>query len=364
MSGGSPSAKRMLHFFWFGYQRRHGDEALYQEANVEIQKWAERQLAERFTVHSSSCITQGRVTSSARDILIGHPSWDVNVAAAPRIGTSARDWMTDNKLDPGAACHPNSYVLVPWVPEFPPEWTQYMTCYESQLERAKLVFAICGGIWLERTLALRNGSIQQRVRDKLVRLNMSVNADAFKIVKRAFNPVGRRRLVHVSNLGSYKGIDLLLESTLGVALPSLGSRSLKGLALGEIEIKVNGKFYAINNLGPINNDHDEQIRQVVDQHDFYIHAASMDAQATVILEFISRGLIPIVTPESGFEGEDAIYLTSSAERNREIIAQALQMPDEECVRRSARLKAYVRREHSWRAFYETIASRIEATCEN
>ena len=151
---------------------------------------------------------------------------------------------------------------------------------------------------------------------------------------------------------------------MGVTLPSVGSRNLKELARGEIEIKINGKFYSINNLGPVNNDNDEQIRSLVEEHDFYIHTSSMDAQATTVLEFAARGLIPIVTPESGFECEDAIYLSSSAVRNREIIASALQMPEEECMRRSERLKAYVRQEHSWRVFYDTISSHIEATCES
>jgi len=355
--------RRLLHFFWFGYQRRHGDAAHYQDANIEIQKWAERLLSERYAVHSSSCVTQGRVTQAASDILIGHPNWDLNVAAADRIGRSERDWMTDNRLTPDAACHPNSYVLMPWVPAFPPEWTDYMTSYESQLERAKLVFAICGRIWHERTLALRDGSIQDRVRHKLVRLNMSVNADALRIAKTRFNPAGRRRLIHVSNLGSYKGIPLLMESTLGVALPSVGSRALKQFSRGEIEIKVDGRFYPIYNLGPVNNDDDGQIRDLVENHDFYIHTSSMDAQATTVLEFAVRGLVPIVTPESGFECEDAVYLTSSAERNREIIAEALRMPEEDLIRRSERVRAYVRREHSWRSFYSTIASHIEATRE-
>ena len=356
---------RLLHFFWFNYHQRLGDEGRYQESNSEIQKWAEKQLSKSFTVHSTSCVTQGRVTVSKEDILLGHPNWDTHSAATGRFGSSERDWMRDNRLRDADACHPNSYVLMPWtVPAFPPEWTDNMPCYESQLERARLIFAISGRIWHERTLALRDDTIQSRVKDKLVRLNMCVSNAAFAIGKQAFNPVGARRLIHVSNMAPYKNVDLLLQSTDGVTVPSIGSRALKKLARGTAEIDVAGKPREFNHLGALNNDDEAQIRLLVEAHDFYIQTSSLDAQATTILEFGARGLIPIVTAESGFECEGAIYLTGSPAQNKDIIAKALNMPDDECRRRSALVKAHIRREHSWDRFYATIAEKISATCVN
>ena len=355
---------RLLHFFWFNYHRRSGDEIVYQDSNSEIQKWGERLLSRNFPVHSTSCVSQGRVTVSKDDILLGHPTWDGLNSALEQFGRSERDWMRDNRLHEDDASHPNSYVLVPWVPQFPPEWTSRMPCYESQLEAARVIFAICGRLWLERTLELRDASIQSRVKNKLVRLNMCVNSGAFRESKEAFNPVGRRRLIHVSNMAPYKNIDLLLQSTAGVTVPSIGSRALKKLARGEAEMDVAGESLPFINLGAVNNDDQEQIRALVRGHDFYIHTASMDAQATTTLEFAARGLIPIVTPESGFDGEDAIYLTGSPQKNREIIRRALEMTDEECMHRSRRLREYISREHSWESFYATIAAKISATCQN
>ena len=110
--------QRLLHFFWFNYHRRLGDENVYQDSNSEIQKWAEKCLSRRFMVHSTSCVTQGRVTVSKEDILIGHPNWDPQLPAASRAGGSARDWMRDNRLRDVDGYHPNSYVLMPWVPQF------------------------------------------------------------------------------------------------------------------------------------------------------------------------------------------------------------------------------------------------------
>jgi hypothetical protein len=356
--------KRLLHFFWFGYDRRENDRSVYELSNLEIQKWAELSLEDRFDVHSTSCQRQGRVTRSASDILIGHPSWHPNFAQPGANGRSERNWVFDNRLAPDARCHPNTYVLMPWVPYLPVEWEESMPWYESQLDAAKLIFGICGPIWYDETMRLDDTTAIGRARSRLVRLDMCVNADALKPEKRVFNPVGRRRVVHVSNLGTYKGFDLLLESTRGVTVPSLGSIALEKFDKGATTIRQFGKDYAINNLGRIDNADVKQIGAIVDEHDFYLHTASMDAQATTTLEFGVRGLVPIVTRESGFECEDAIYLTRYADRNREIIRQALQMPDEELRARSERIKARIRSAHSWPKFYDTIAGHIDRTCEH
>jgi glycosyltransferase involved in cell wall biosynthesis len=355
--------KRLLHFFWFNYDRRENDRDVYDTSNGEIQKWAERMLEDRFDVHSTSCATQGRVTRSPSDILIGHPTWHLDFARPVPPGRSQRDWVRDNRLLPEAHAHPNTYILTPWVPRFPLEWEHSMPWLESQLDAAKLVFGICGSIWHEQTMALDGTTAQGRAKSKLVRLNMCVNPEALTVRKRAFNPVGRRRMIHVSHLGTFKGFDLLLESTKGMAVPSIGSGSLGQLEPGVVKIRIYDNEYVIDNLGYIDNSDDARMQTLVDDHDFYLHTSSMDAQATTILEFGVRGLVPIVTPESGFESEGAIYLTRDGGRNREIIAHALQMPDEELRHRSECVREHIRTAHSWRTFYDTIAGHIERTCE-
>jgi hypothetical protein len=355
--------KRLLHFFWFNYDRREHDREIYDSSNGELQKWAERLLEERFDVHSTSCVTQGRVTRSPSDILIGHPTWHTESREPSPAGRSQRNWVRDNRLAPDAAAHPNTYILTPWVPYFPLEWEQGMPWADSQLDAAKLVFGICGPIWYEQTMALDDTTPQGRARSKLVRLDMCVNFDALTERKRSFNRIGERKLIHVSHLGSFKGFDLLLESTKGIAVPSIGSGSLGQLAKGLVNISVYGKEYVINNLGLLVNSDRAAMQKLVDEHDFYLHTSSMDAQATTILEFGVRGLVPIVTPESGFESEGAIYLTRYADRNREIIREALRMPEEELRRRAECVRERIRTKHSWRTFYDTIADHIERTCE-
>jgi glycosyltransferase involved in cell wall biosynthesis len=359
----APTSQRLLHFFWDNYQRRSNDENVYQSSNAEIQKWAERMLGRHFAVHSTSCLTQGRVTLSKEDILLGQLTWETGDAGAG-LGPSERDWVLDNRLRDDAPCHPNTYILTPWVPEFPAEWTRHMPWYEKQLEAARVIFAICGPIWLERTLALDDSTITGRVKSKLVRLNMCVNYEALRVDKARFSPAGQRKLIHVSNLASYKGFDLLAASTEGVTVPSVGSTLLGKYEKGRNVINVSGTKCLIDNIGAIDNTNAQQIQTLVAEHDFYLHTSSMDAQATTILEFGARGLVPIVTRESGFESEHAIYLGTSAEENREIIRAALHMPEEELRYRSECIKMQIKVDHSWQTFYDTIAGKIRQTCES
>lgn len=107
-------------------------------------------------------------------------------------------------------------------------------------------------------------------------------------------------------------------------------------------------------MGSIDNNDPEFNQWVVDSCDFYIHTGRMDAQATTILESCARGLIPLVTPESGFSSPHAIYLTHDPEENRKIIESALKLPEAELLQRSHLLREQIHRDHSWDKIFGTI----------
>lgn len=65
----------MLHFFWTGYSLSEKSYCIYESANFEIAKWAEKCLGEKVAFHQS-VMTAGRVTENPDDILIGHLTWD------------------------------------------------------------------------------------------------------------------------------------------------------------------------------------------------------------------------------------------------------------------------------------------------
>lgn len=343
-------ATNMLHFFLTDYFLREKSYSRYEFFNFEVAKWAEYYLGQKTSFHQSNWCA-GRVTESPQDILLGHPTY---IAQDPEFGELRRDWVKDNALQPGDRCHPNTYILMPWVPEFPQEWAPNLVHVESQLLAAQKIFAFCGQIWIDRTLAKIDESIQARVKHKLVRCNIGVATQNLPYTKQKFNPIGGRQLLHISTLGSYKGFDITCESIQGLNTTlNVGSKSLQA-PLGPIIATINGKKYGFNFLGEVNNADPNFNQWVVDTCDFYIHTGTMDAQATVILENCTRGLIPLVTPESGYSSPHAIYLTHDPEENRQIIDWALHLSEEELLARSSLIRQHIQEEHNWEKVFNQI----------
>ncbi|CAN1212289.1 hypothetical protein TUMEXPCC7403_18925 [Tumidithrix helvetica PCC 7403] len=353
----------MLHFFLTGYAIREHSYSRYEFYNFELAKWAEYYLSQKVSFHQSNWCT-GKVTENPQDILLGHPTWDnPEQAEASGIGQIKCDWVKDNALTPQAACHPNTYIIMPWVPEFPQEWVPNLVKVESQLLAVNKIFTLCGQVWFDRTLAKVDDSIQSRVRHKLIRSNIGVALQNFPFVKQQFNPIGKRQMLHVSTLGSYKGFDVTCESLKGLdVLLNVASQSLKA-PQGMVDVRINDRQYSFNFLGGINNGDPNLNQWVVNTCDFYIHTATLDAQATAILENCARGLIPLVTPESGFDCPDAIFLTHDPDRNRQIIKWALNLPEAELLSRSQKIRDYLLREHNWETIFDKVWDGIQSDIE-
>lgn len=337
----------MLHFIWAPYRFHRASWTRYETANHEIVKHARRFFEARIATHVTS-FHVGRVTDRPEDVLIGHPSWDPT-------GDGIDDWMRANALVQGQAGHPNAYVLMPWVPRFPPEWT--MPHIEGQLMAARRIFGLCGAIWRERTAALQDDSLQARVRDKLVTVDMGCAAELLPF-RGEPRRAPRRSFLHMSNCASYKRFDLVLRSLAGTGAeltlaswdvpPGRYSAGVQGL--GQLDW---------TSLGTVSNGHPEFERFVHDQVDFYIHTSDMDAQATTVLEAAARGVVPLVTPESGFRSPFAIELSDDPAYNRAQVQAAMAMSDDEYRRRAAGLRAQIEREHDWERIFDRIWQVVE-----
>ncbi len=354
----------MLHFFWCGYYLSENSYKFYEFSNFEIAKWAEYYLGKKIAFHQSNWYA-GKVTENPNDILIGHPTWDGRIfTEKAKHGDLVHNWVKDNALTPKDKCHTNTYILMPWVPEFPIEWTPNMPYYKSQLLAAQKIFALGGEIWIDRTHQKMDNSIQFCVKDKLIHCNMCVAGHNFSVFKQRFNEIGERQILHISHLGSYKGFDITCKSIQGLdTLLHVASNNIQANQ-GLLEISIEEQPYIFNFLGSIDNNNPEFNQWVVENCDFYIHTATMDAQATTILENCARGLVPLVTPESGFASPHAIYLTHDPSENRKIIEWALNLPESELLGRSRLVREQILQEHNWEVIYNQIWEEIQADIEN
>jgi hypothetical protein len=356
----------MMHFFWNSFLLAESSYDHYEYSNQEISKWAEYYLSEKISFHQSSCYSVGKVTDHSQDILLGHPTWDPRKEDdIKRQGKLLRNWVKHNALQVSDNSHPNTYILMPWVPDFPLEWTIKMPYLEEQLLSAKKIFALCGDIWFDRTIEKLDDSIQSRVKDKLIQCNMGVAAHNLVPKKKKFNPIGERQLLHISNFAYYKGFDVTIKTLQNIdALLNVASAGLdRPIGLVPVELDTGGT-YTFNFLRHINNNDPNFNNWVVENCDFYIHTGRMDAQSTTILENCARGLIPLVTPESGFASPHAIYLTLDPSENQKIVEWALNLPESELLKRSQLIQEQIIREHSWEGIFSKIWSEITADIES
>ncbi len=355
----------MINFLWGGYVLHENSYSIYESSNLEISKWAEYYLSQKTKFHQSSCMF-GRVTDNPNDILIGHPTWDgKNGVEDPIKGKLLRNWVKDNAISEKNLSHPNTYIIMPWVPEFPQEWINNMTWLEFQLLHSQKIFALCGEMWIERTFAKRDNSLQFNVRDKLVHCNMGLASQNIPLYKKSFNKIGDRQLLHISHLGIYKRFDITCKSLINIeSLLHVASSSFQA-PVGKVQVDLgNNEKFVFNFLGAIDNNDLATNAWIVENCDFYIHTADMDAQATTILENCARGLIPLITPESGFSSPHAIYLTHDPHENHKIIEWALNLPEEELLKRSELLREQIVREHNWKNIFDKIWNVITEDIES
>lgn len=342
----------MLNFFWVSLDSDTFDYGRYDLSNVEIVKYAKLHLGRDapFTLRSFRDVA---VSSSPDDILIGHPTYDHPTFDAKAGGN---DWVANNALEPGAPAHPNTYIFVPWTTLWGEVQTRPMPYLRRQLEVARLVFGICGEYWAEQTAALDDGSLAAAVKHKFIPVNMGCAAQ--NLPRRLHFPSRRRRtFLHVSNLAYYKRTDVLLESFWGTDA-SLVIASGE-LAQGDCRLQMqSGHEIRFTSLGPVLNASPAFNNYVEQNCDFYIHTSDGDAQATAILENCARGLVPLVTPQSGFRCEYALELSLDPEANRAVIERAMAMPDDEYRTRSVGVRRHVERHHSWDTIYATIRNAI------
>lgn len=350
----------MLHFFWFGYTMTTHCLDQYEFSNYEIAKWAEYFLGEKVAFHQTNC-RAGKVTESPKDILLGHPTWD---GRSPHqrtlMGELIHNWVRDNALFSAEISHPNTYILMPWVSEFPDLWIANMPFYKSQLKAARKIFGLGGQIWIDKMHQADDQAIQSIVKDQVVHCNMGVACENFPVIKQTFNSVGERQILHMSNLANYKGFDITCASLQGLdTLLHVATNSIQAEP-GLVEFQINNEIYIFNYIGYVDNNDLTFSQWVVENCDFYIHTGRMDAQATTILENCARGLVPLVTPESGFSSPHAIYLTHDPSENRQIIDYALNLPEAELLHRSQRVREQVSRENNWKDIFDLIWQEIQS----
>jgi glycosyltransferase involved in cell wall biosynthesis len=245
----------------------HGDRI---SAPKAIGRHLAARLSSRYDVVHHQVDDVGAIEPLPGDVLVGHPHpapWTVFRRSAARPG-----WR-------------RVLVLMPYlhVDDY------HVALADPVVRRADLFLAITGRTWFDDVGASRAA----HWRPKMVHVDLAVDRAEFPLVKRSFNPPGRRRFVYIGHTGRSKNTPYLSE--LAARLP-------------ETEFSWIGSGHRIAGLRPLGrlDFATEEARRVVAEHDFLLTVGSGDANPTTILEAMAWGLIPVCTPESGYAGHDGV----------------------------------------------------------
>jgi glycosyltransferase involved in cell wall biosynthesis len=161
---------------------------------------------------------------------------------------------------------------------------------DSIIRRCDLYLAITGPYWFKWL----GSSIFSHWAPKMVRLDLAISRQDFPVLKERFNAPGSRRFVYIGHTGSTKNTPYLSE--IAQRLPDLdfawigrGERPIKGLrALGPQDFRT------------------QTARDLVAGFDFLLTVSRYDSNPATILEAMSWGLIPICTPQCGYDDTPTI----------------------------------------------------------
>lgn len=160
---------------------------------------------------------------------------------------------------------------------------------DGSVRRADRFLAITGPYWARR---IGEGPLAHWAA-RTEPVDLAVSTRDFPRVKGAFAPPGRRRILYVGNTTAPKNVGYL--SQIAGAMPDVefawagtGTPIARVRALGQLDFS------------------SAEARRLVASHDFLLTVGASDANPATILEAMAWGLVPVCTPQSGYEGEPGI----------------------------------------------------------
>jgi glycosyltransferase involved in cell wall biosynthesis len=160
---------------------------------------------------------------------------------------------------------------------------------DTVMARADAYLAITGPYWARR---VEEGPFRHWAA-KLAPLDMAVDRRDFPRIKGGFAPPGKRRFVYVGDANPFKNVAYL--AAIARAMP-------------EAEVAWLGRGDATEGIHFL-GFHDfatRPVQEMVAGFDFLLTVGNSDANPTTVLEAMAWGLVPVCTPQSGYEGEPGI----------------------------------------------------------
>lgn len=284
-------------------------------------------LEGRYRVIHHDWTASYRIEPRPTDVLVGHPHplpWTVF-----RRSSRAKGWS-------------RILMLAPFADD-----PLQIAFEDAVIGDCDQFLAITGPYWFTRI----QHSLCSHWRPKMVRLDLAVDRADFPPLKTRFNGPGARRFVYIGHAGHYKNTRYLSEiagRSPGVEFAWIGGGrpTLPGL------VALGGQDFSTATG-----------REVVAGFDFLITVGRADANPTTILEAMAWGLIPVCTPQSGYDGIPGIVNVPLDDPTAATaVVRALQeMPDSELRRIQQGNWNALDRVYTWDRFTAAVVEAMEST---
>lgn len=257
---------RTVHFVYPHGNRISCPDAIGRETGRRLRQWGYR-------IAHYTWDDFRRIEPGDGDVLLGHPHPNPFTIFRRSVGS----WGWGRRV----AMFPFAHGL-----------TGYAAFADAAVRQSDQVLAITGRYWTETAPA----SAFAHWCPKLVQLDLAVDRKDFPVIKRSFNPPGRRRVAYIGHTATYKNPGFLMR--IAAAMPDV-EFSWFGFTLNRTPLT------GFRAMGP-HDFQDPSSQDLLAGNDFLLTVGRSDPNPTTILEAMAWGLIPVCTPESGYSGYDSI----------------------------------------------------------
>lgn len=205
------------------------------------------------------------------------------------------------------------------------------------IEKVQTYIGICGDIWSDNFDAYPG----KNHFNKFIHVNMAIDMKQYSFIKKDFNPPGLRRLLYIGRASEEKG--LLQMQTLPKVYPKFNGATLGCIIEG---------WHCLQEWGTLDDDF---MKKVADSYDILISFSKMDAQATTVLEGMSRGLIVACTKETGYMHPSIFSLSvDNVNKNMDVFNNLQQLDNDTLIKIQEQNLHLLKTKYNWGVFTNRI----------
>ncbi len=176
----------------------------------------------------------------------------------------------------------------------------------------------------------------------LLRVNMGIDPTEYPVIKKSFNPKGKRKYLYIGQSAWYKNTAEL--ERIAAAIPGF-----EGGYISTGEIKGWKKIASWADLTPA------YMEKLAEEYDIFVNVSSADPSPATILENMCFGFVVACTPESSYDYASLTRLhVSDTAFNVKQLLDLQQVDESELFRRAQVNREIAIRDHNW----EEITSKI------